>query len=417
MLNARIVLGLFLVSAGCGGVSKQADPKEAEASEPAAGGAAEGTPDFDAMMAREAGALNDVAVKGPGDAWSAQVGATAPPKVGQGEGFSAVEIPIGSEFPVVCQVFQEDIDPGATIAHILKARESKADLQRVLPRSIQVIDESPVVFVDAIYTAPTPKGKGLGHLKLAVHPALGRPVLCMHDELGYRQTFDKVVSGLCDSFKAPGVKVPQPSFVEVQSGKIGELPVGFERRMLIKEGPKRTMSTLSTLMLPASQTEMHLIDNYVVEIIDEKGYLEQGRWVEASGGQLEMNIGLTRAKGGAYRYEGELHGKAIKGEFKTKDPKGLPSSVATAHRLAREGRKAEGVSVKEQRYLPDLDPTKPYEVSYNRKKEEPAGVFHLEAGKLKLTGHVDEQGLFDLLELPVGAASVTFKREHIRGKI
>jgi hypothetical protein len=371
--------------------------------------------ELEAAFAREAQGLKRVIVKGPGGAWTAEIEASGEPVIKEVEGLSIVEAPIGGSAKVRCQVLAEEVDPGDTIGQLLGSASEKVQFQRVAPWAIHVVAEAPAIFVDALYHAPTTGGKVAGELKIAMLSASAQPVLCMHDEPGYRQTFERVTMGFFQSLK--GRDKPQGDFVELQIATLDKLPVGFHKVILAREGAARQIHSTGLLMLPVSQSELRIQDEITIETLDEKDRLNEGTWVEASGGAVTMKLQLKRVKGALYRYEGDVQGKKIAGELRAKEPAGLPSTVTSARALAKAGKKAGAFSLVEHSYNPDIDPTKLSDTKYFRKADEPASTMHIAMGSLEIVGEIDEQGLFKRGETPVGAAKLTLERGHLRGKL
>jgi len=411
-LSAAAVL---LLAAGCGNPGETPrSAEDARSDEPA--GKPRTTGDAEAMFGREAGDLSEKSVTGPRNAWTARVSASGTPEVEQGTGFAMVEIPVGSEEPVRCQVFGNDIDAGGALSHVFANAGRKVQLKKVLPWSVQVVGDTPAAFIDALYSAKTEKGDAIGQLKVAIHPAAGHPVLCIHDEVGYRKTFERITTELCESFKLASGRPPEPAFVEVQSARIGAMPVGFEKRVLVRTGKEREMTTVTTMMLPTKEGLLQLIDDYRVEHIDEENLIARGAWVQAIASRVTVHIELERVKPGLYKYGGELKGKKVSGELQVK-VKGLPSSLASAQRLAEQSRKPDAFTYTEPRYWASVDPGKTFDVRYFRNKGEPPQMVHIVSENTEVVGELDEQGLLERAEMPVGAAKVTFRRDFVRGKI
>jgi hypothetical protein len=195
--------------------------------------------------------------------------------------------------------------------------------------------------------------------------------------------------------------------------------MGFSTSWLSTKEGKREFSTSSTLMVAQSEADLTFQDRLTLETIDAQDRLLRGVWVEAQGGEVSLSVTLDPVKGkaGTYRYEGKLQGKPVSGEITTKDRKPLPSSVATLKRVARDGKKAGAFSVTDQRYSPNLDPTRLLEMKYFRAANDSPKSFRFEAGSLKVSGVLDDQGLIERAELPAGAATLTFRREVQRGKL
>jgi hypothetical protein len=396
-------------------------PAQGTASQPQAGAAsapAEKPVDLTAMFERESTGLQPKPVSDAQGGFDTKVSASAAPTVQQVEGMSVVEIPIGSQAPVRCQIFPDEVDSGGTLQGVVKDLTAKVQPKRVAPWSVRVIGESPATFVSVIYHAQSPRGTLVGELKLALHAVPTRPVLCMHDEPGYKKTFESVVSEFGESLKLKKAP-PGRSFLEVQTAHISGQPVGFSKSTLRGSGKEREFSTNSMLMLSKSETELAFRDSINIETIDPQDRLLRAVWVDAAGGEVGMSIKLEQLAGkqGTYRYEGKVQGKPVSGELTTKDRKPLPSTVATFKRLAREGKKGGAFNLVLEHYVPDLDPTKLVETKYTRASGDPAQTFRYEAATFKFTGKLDAQGLIESAELPVGAATLTFHRDLLQGKL
>jgi len=136
---------------------------------------------------------------------------------------SIVEIPIGTQAKVRCQVFPDEVDAGGTLQGVVKELTAKVQPKQVAPWAVRVVGESAATFVSVIYHAQSPRGTLVGELKLALHAVPTRPVLCMHDEPGYRKTFETVVSDFGGSLKLKKAP-PASSFLEVQTAHVGDRP-------------------------------------------------------------------------------------------------------------------------------------------------------------------------------------------------
>jgi len=407
--------------AACGPSKGAAAPQQNAGSPP--GPSAEGSPteksaDLAAMFDRESTGLEPKAVSDPQGGFDVKVSAAAAPTVNQVQGMSIVEIPIGTQAKVRCQVFPAEVDAGGTLQGVVKELTAKVQPKQVAPWAVRVVGESAATFVSVIYHAQSPRGTLVGELKLALHAVPTRPVLCMHDEPGYRKTFETVVSDFGGSLKLKKAP-PASSFLEVQTAHVGDRPVGFSKSTLRGSGNEREFSSSSMLMLSASETDLAFRDSLAIETIDPQDRLLRGVWVDAAGGELAMSIKLEQVKGkpGTYRYDGKLQGKPVSGELTTKDKKALPSSVATLKRLSRDGKKAGVFNLVAEHYVPDMDPTKLLETKYTRTSGDPAQSFRYEAAALKFTGKLDAQGMIESAELPLGPATLSFRRELVRGKL
>ena len=402
---------------GCG--ASQAGKPGAEAREPASSSSANGgmsETEIRALFQREAKDLTPQAVNDPQGAFTARVGAAGAPKLSSVEGASVIDVPLGTDDSVTCQLFTEEVDPGGTLNNVLKGLRGKVEPKQAAPWAVRVMADAPAAFVSVIYYAKSQRGLLLGELKLAMHARPQRSMLCVHDEPGYKQTFEKVVTELAESLKLKQAALP-PSYMDIDTAYIGQVPVGFMSSTLKTVDSQRQFSAHGLTMLSSSPTDLLFHDDISVETIDGNDQLLRGVWVKAEGGELAHTVKLEQVKAGTYRYEGQLQGKAVSGEIKTKDGKPLASQLSVLKRLAREGKKTGAFSVPTEHYSPDTDPTRLIEMKYFRSPNDPPRSFRFEAGNLKFSGMLDANGYVESVQAPLGAATLTFRRELQRGKL
>lgn len=411
-----------LAVVGCGGAHRSGKTPDDESQVPSeasgtdAGDGASSRPDLAKLRAREAPGLPKQAVAGLDKAWKAQVGAVGAPKVTLSEGISVLDAPIGSGSPLHCEFYAEDVDAAGSISGVLGMVGQKVKLQTVEPWDVRVVKDAPTLYVRALYLAETARGKALGELKIALFTGNGHPVVCLHDELGYEKTFLELTSAFFESIERAGTADPAPEYLEVQTGKLGDIPVGFTITRIEREGDTRVLKDSVAMMVPASTTDLRLIDDFSTQTIDSRGMLVKGVWAEGQGGKLQLKMQLERDKGATYKYEGEVQGKPVHGTFKTAGGAGVSTGVSISRSLVKAMKKAGGFAITEQTYHPGTDPTQPLDVKYSRTPSDPAGQVRVGMGKLEFTGHVDPNGLLDQTTMPMGGFTLTLHRELARGK-
>jgi hypothetical protein len=386
-------------------------------SSPAAGAPAGGGESvFRALLAREASGLAKRALK-LGDRATGEVDAAAEPQLNQEADTWTVGIPIGSQIPVSCVVYNQPIDAAASLMKIVAmAKQGAKDVtvESVLPTDVGVLGETAYVAATVMYTKPSPAGKLGGQLKMFARPDVDASVLCFHDEVGFAETFKRVAHGLAQSLKVAKPS-PAPQYVEIQVTKLGELPVGFDRRTIVTEaGGGKLDQTTSCLLLPRTPQDLTANDRFGAERSDANGRVVSVDAVEAHGDEIDSQYKLTRKGSGRdYSYQGKQSGKDVTGKFKSKDAKGLASALLIAKRLRDELLGGKTAELKIEEYHPGISP-QPFEVVYRRKGSEGREVsFHL--GQLEATGHLDERGMVDKVTIPLAGTMMAQSRVFTRG--
>lgn len=405
-----VVLSLALL-AGCGGSSTGAAP--AESPQPGPAPAAKEPFDLEKALAREADELPAREIRAAD--WSARAFGAGEPKIEQKEKLVAIAIPLGTDNQVECFVYNTMLDSGEVIRNFIELLDpEKVEVSRVVPWEISVHRESPAVFVEARYLVPTATGKAAGLLKIALHADKAHPIACLHDEVGYVRTFERLAKGLFDSFESKSA-APKPEYTDTVILRLDKVPVGFETSDLFKDenGERRWLARSATL-LPRDPRTLHTEDDASNVLIDPQGRLKGGVWIETSGGKTNHRIELSQKANHQYEYTGEVEGKKVQGTFTPSAKAWLASPVATASELARLLKKKGGFDLKQQEYLPGVDPTKPVDVQYLR---DASGAVTVSMSTMRLVGNLAPDGRPEAFEVSAGPPRLTLQRAYVRGKL
>lgn len=406
--------GLFVLPlallAGCGG-STGAAPAESPAPSPAP--AAQEPFDLEKALAREADDLPAHEVRAAD--WSARAFGAGEPKIEQKEKLIAITIPLGTDSAVECFVYNTMLDSGEVIRNFIDLLDpAKVEVSRVVPWEVSVHRESPAVFVQALYLAPTAAGKAAGLLKIALHADRAHPIACLHDEVGYVRTFERLAKGLFDSFESKSA-APRSEYTDTVILRVDKVPVGFETSDLFKdEGGQRRWLSRSATLLPRDPKSLDIEDDASNVLIDAQGRVKGGVWIESSGGKANHRIELSQKANYQYAYSGEVEGKQVQGTFTPSAKAWLVSPVATASELARLLKKKGPFDLKQQEYAPSVDPTKPVDVQYAR---DASGSVTVSLGTMRLVGNLAPDGRPEAFELSAGPPRLTLQRAYARGKL
>ncbi len=375
--------------------------------------------DLNAALARENANLAPAKVGGPD--WKAEVLAAGPVTVESQNGLPAVVIPIGSEEPVRCMLLGPDADAMAGLTGGLTSihQETKGALQRVVPSPILVAQEAPAMFVSTIFGA----GNQVNLFKFAIHAHAGHPVLCVNQGLGYVHTFQAACMRLFETLDR-GQPAPAPQLVEVSRITVDGLDWGFSRLTISKNAEAAwVQDTETALLVPGSATdfgsEFRSELESSEELIDSHGRLVRGAWGKAAGKTLVHKLKLSaRDKRGTYDYEGEVGGKPVKGELRSHDPHGgVASSLAAVLRLRGLAGKPAALDIKQEEYIPEIDPTRLTETRYTRTKSDPGGQLKVIAGQREAGAVVDADGRTRDVTFKAGASTIRIERIFARGKL
>lgn len=411
---AAVALSLQL---GCGGSAGPPKTGSAPGAAPAGQGDAPARAAFDleGNLAKEATGLTDHAVSGPQQAWTAKVPSAGEATLTLVGEVQLVEIPIGSDATIRCQVHSEPVDAAGTMYGVLKESAARVEYRHVAPAGVKLLGDSPAAFLEALYVTDVPGGKAAGGLKLAIHARAGRSLFCLHDELGYRDTFQKVSSAFFASFQEAKKSEEKATYTEISVVKLDDLAVGFNvTRLRPSDKPgERERSDSSSSFIPTSPTDLIFEDSFNVTRYNAKGQITEDTFIEASQGELNMQLKLTRGDDGKYSYAGTLSGKKVAGALAT--PKGLTTSFQTATNLRKKLKAGGAFSDVVDEYHPNIDPTAVVPVTYAHAKDAPARQVTVKLGERVITGEVDEDGMRKSGWFDLGKHKLTFDRLRVDG--
>jgi hypothetical protein len=283
----------------------------------------------------------------------------------------------------------------------------------VAPVAAVPVGDTPVFMMDAVYLAKAEDGQALGELKIGIYGSQIAPVLCLHDEPGYRASFTRVLTGLLKTFKKQVAAEP-PQFVELHVARVEDVPLGYYRRALYRSGDKRTLKNWGVMLFVPSPKQLRFEDTETTLELDKSGRVQKGLWIKGINGEVYTRLDVVREGATRYKYSGTHEGKALHGVFQVKDKKGLSSELSIAEALR--GLKASQKRLDVEEYHPGLDPLKPVSVSYGRDPKDPT-KFQLTVNDGNMTGVIDEQGLFKRIEAAAGQAVMISERVMSNGKL
>lgn len=301
-------------------------------------------PDYTALMDREVtGQYPSHELNLFGGGFTAQLQATAPPVIQNGQTGEGVKVAtltfrIGSSNPMVCYV-RATRDPSSLLDMKLdeiKREMAKNNVQGRLETpevSVDVEGSHPVLYLDVPVTVQA-KGGGAserpGLIKLAFSPRDGGTVLCMHDEVGYKQTFRRIVGGLVTT-GAVATDTLAPVYTEIGIAKSDGKAVGFsEAYETVKDGQVKAVEVLS--LVRSGKSGGGMIDRVERVTANARGEILDLQRTVTTQKETLASIDVKRGKAGNdYVYEGNVQNTKVKGSFVATRP--LETKGALASRM------------------------------------------------------------------------------------
>jgi hypothetical protein len=229
-----------------------------------------------------------------------------------------VEIDLGTETPVFCEVVPEGFDLSNMMRHTfnstlqnVEALQGAVEARQLESTDAGVIGDVPYLRTDWIYVVRDEKGqKRAGGLKQVVLLKSGHGVYCAHADIGYRKTFDTLTRAFAESFEAQPAK-GTPFYKEVFTATLGSQKVGVAIMTLTRdaEGDIEVREETSFLVRSADGGVSAQDATHIAWTSDDAQLINASHFT-SSNGDLDTSLSLKH-DGDAWQVEGELQGKTI----------------------------------------------------------------------------------------------------------
>ncbi|WP_395837065.1 hypothetical protein [Cystobacter fuscus] len=412
----RLIPLCFVLSAGCASHPPAIRLREAQArnsqaapSTPAAAAASEptgaqGLSPRQALTREVKEPLTRTRVESQEAAFRGEVLAVSEPTVEtQSNGVSLLTLPMGSHVPISCFLYPNPIDAGAAARLLIESLLEKVKLESVRATDVKAYAGSPALYLDADYSH---QGK-VGRLKVMVHadPVLAKA--CVHDALGYSQTFQRVTESVATGVLSTAQEQPVPPYYsEVQVARVGEQVIGFQTFALFKAQEGGILfEENSTLVSPGAPPQVRYQDTSRQEHSNETGAVVSKSYSKRLGDAPAEQARVRREQDGSYVLEGQLDGKDVH----TRMGGELLSVVGFAQRV-REGLLKNGTPVEAAMWIPANQPSSPTPVVMKPRTGAGPRSATMEMGSLSTHVELDDHGFIERQELPAGKTSLVIER-------
>lgn len=293
--------------------------------------------DIETMLKRESTVpLKDFRVRSADGALEMHVKAVAPPTVKThrretGSAYTIATFSIGSDTEMVCNASSSPLD----IAHWAEEIVRTIRVQLAEPPTVRVEapESRPLMFIDTDGAYPDDKDGGQPKRNIAKFAGVhfdGGTVACVHDGVGYRQTFHDVMAHIATKTLSPGAA--KATFREVALLKDGETVVGFSyhQRWASEKKGEWHEGQLGSVILHTDRS-WAAADSGWHGVIDAKGVVSE-RSMKRVGTMTWLDMKLDRKTPTSFTYEGTVQGTPKRGTFTTRAP--LVTNLSRAPLLA-----------------------------------------------------------------------------------
>lgn len=373
-------------------------------------------PDFlQQALARETTLSDQYSVVAKDGFFSANVVGSGQPKITPHEGFYQVTVPIATETPVECFVYHDAMDSAATLSRLIDQPLSDMPKTQILKINAGAFGQVPYLYQEQLYLT---EQKLAGVLKGIVVPFQSSLLACLHDTVGYSETFQKIAASFANTLVLRDE--PQEDFVyeEVLLWQLRDMNVGYTVNRAVPDTEGRVRSTVETAVLfPRSASETMAHDEYNVTHEESDGDLISGRYAEAENGEIKMLISLDRVEGGGYQVEGTFQGKEINAPLQAAS--GVAGPYHQHRQMVRAANPPSGQphAMSVDAYVPSANPLQPIRFDVNPTGGRVGGLpeYELLFSGLKATGVVDDKGQ-KYMTVKMGPLKLQLSRAYVNNR-
>jgi hypothetical protein len=334
-------------------------------------------------------------------------------KLGEDGEAAEVKVPIGSGGELSCLVYPEGIPAGGTISKILSEVAKEVHFERVRLVDVTVVEANPTAYIEAEYSAPDGAGnKVFGQFKMLLYASADNPVLCLHDEVGFRASFRRISEGLFRSLRLANAD-PAPRYTQIHVARLGQVPIGYEQTSMVDgKEDKQIISTDGATFLPRSPGALSYGDDSTTEVVDRQGGVLVGAYSSVKDGQVQYSVRVDRTGEGQYGFKGERKGKPVEGSFRSRGKRGLISSLAATDEVRKTLLSGKAADLTIEEYHPGSDPSRTVDVIY-RRKEGRTVTFQFDGVEMSTVR--DDRGQIEKAAITAGTQQVSVDRVFVRG--
>lgn len=335
------------------------------------------------------------------------------------EGYWYYNIDIGTSTPVECHVFTEFDGPANSLYNIIEhsldatASRNEKDISGKFNFAIDsgIVGDSPYLAFDTLYHLGKGKNKLSGIVKGRSMETEHSLQICVHNEIGYRETFQTVFESFVNGFIT---SEQDPEFFEpVYKMTFNNIPIGYAREKYTTDADGDVSIKTDTAMLfPVNANEVSRSDSVSSSWSTPSGDLINGTEYSVENSTLASQFSIQYAED-KWQVEGQLQGKAVNAVLEHKEP--LLSNFGSYLETATL-RQSEEDSAGFKMWMADADPTAAVSVNIAKVKDDPTQNVKLTMGPMTVGYLADENGVFQRGSIKHGPLEMHLELIYSNGK-
>ncbi|WP_371194471.1 hypothetical protein [Glaciecola sp. SC05] len=328
-------------------------------------------------------------------------------------------IDIGTPAPVECYVFSEFDGPATSLYSVIdfglsgaasiydKALTSKNNYYL----NTGVIGDTPFLALDTLYSLGEGSEKLSGVLKAMSAKTDQSLQICMHNEIGYRDSFRQVFESFVKAFTA---NQQNPEFFEsLFKVSLNGIPMGYMQESYAKDADGDVYIVNNTaLLIPVDASSIARTDTVSTSWARPDGSLINGSEYTLENGVVTSQFSILHGDEG-WQVEGQMQGKAISAKL---DHDGWLLSGFGSYLELEILRNAEATSGEFNMWAPSADPTSALPVVLRQIEGDENANFEVDMGALVMKFLADEKGVFRQGSLQQGPVSMNMELIYSKGE-
>jgi hypothetical protein len=341
-------------------------------------------------------------------------------KIVKEEGSYTVQLDIGADAPVYCEVYPDGIDLARVLERAANATFKNVEEAqgKIEVRELEWLDAGAhggVPYLQTQWVYLLAEKKELGGLKQFSLRKNGHGVYCSHVDLGYAKTFTTLAREFAASLEAPSEELA-PHYAEVHAVSLGDRKVGVMTVTMARDADGDIQTREQTaLLLPVDVGVLSAEDSYLTEWSNATGEMINALQMSVSDDEVEMDTAL-KAKGDAWVVEGEVQGKKVTYTLAAGSKPGTMLGQALDLRKLLAGEKPAGAEHRIGMWT-DVDVSKLVDVKTRIKSRRDAGGWSAEGEIAGLMADLvlDANGSARSVEMRIGPQVMRATRVYVNG--
>jgi hypothetical protein len=239
-------------------------------------------------------------------------------KIDKAEGSYSVELDIGGDASVYCEVFPDGVDLAnalrVTLENTFKDIESsqgKIEARALEGRGAGAYGAVPYITLTWLYRVASPEGPRAGSLKQIIMEKGKAGVYCAHNDLGFSRTFATISQAFAETLETRE-PAAAPHFLEISTASLSGAKIGVAVSTLERDSEGDIKARQMTAMLIATNDgAVQSEDSMQINWVRPDGSLINAVSTDASNGELSNSLTLNEEEG-TWIVEGEVQGKAVR---------------------------------------------------------------------------------------------------------